>query len=526
MLRVIEWFAGIGSQHQALKNIGVQHEVVAISEIDKYACTSYEALHGKFLNLGDITKVEDFPTADLWTYSFPCQDISVAGKLAGLEEGTRSGLLWEIERLLLKAKQEDRLPKYLLLENVKNLVGKKFKPSFDKWLEFLKGLGYTNYYQVLNAKNYGIPQHRERVFCVSILGEHKQYEFPKPMELKLRLRDMLEDKVDSKYYISTEKALKMLKSHYQMRGKSIMDEKSISRTLCARDYKEPRCVVVGTLNDDKYSKMIESSRRVHSPDGIAPTIHTCGGGNTEPKVAVKERFYKQALETVVENDCKEGDIVDAYNKRVNKSGISPTITTRPEGFKTAILPVVAAMRGRNPDNPSSREKGIPTEQRLEINKKGTSNTITTVQKDNLIVCEERTDEGVRFFNGEVCGTLRTIDSGGDKRVIEVGGLYTEDSERFHRPPLDDLSRTLKAGLHDAGVQIDDGVEVRIRKLTPRECFRLMGWKDEQIDKIQRAGLSNSQMYKQAGNGIVVDVLEKIFFNLFKENSDGNKENGC
>ena len=516
MLKVIEWFAGIGSQHQALVNIGVPHEVVAISEIDKYACKSYEALHGRVTNLGDITKVEDFPTADLWTYSFPCQDISVAGKLAGLEEGTRSGLLWEIERLLLKAQLENRLPKYLLLENVKNLIGKKFKPSFDKWLEFLSGLGYTNYYQVLNAKNYGIPQNRERVFCVSILGEHKPYEFPKPIELRLKLKDMLEEEVDEKFYISTEKALRMLQSHYVQRKKNIMDANKVSTTLCARDYKEPRCVVVGNLQDEKYSKMIESSRRVYSSEGIAPTIHTCGGGNTEPKVAVKERFYKQALETAVENECKEGDIVDPYNKKVNRSGIAPTITTRPEGFKTAILPVVAAMRGRNPDNPSSRIAGEPTEQRLEINKKGTSNAITTVQKDNLIVCEERTDEGIRFFNGKICGTLRTIDSCGDKRVIEVGGLYTEDSERFHRPPLEDLSRTLKAGLHDAGVQIDDGVEIRIRKLTPKECLRLMGWKDEQIDRIKNAGISNSQMYKQAGNGIVVDVLEQIFFKLFKE----------
>ena len=181
-MKIIELFAGIGSQHQALKNLHIEHEVVAISEIDKYAVQSYTALHGQPNNLGDITKIKELPKADLWTYSFPCQDISVAGKQAGIKEGTRSGLLYEVERLLLKAKENNTLPKYLLLENVKNLVGKQFKPQFDKWLEFLSGLGYMNYWQVLNAKHYGIPQNRERVFAVSILGG-VYYKFPEKLEL-------------------------------------------------------------------------------------------------------------------------------------------------------------------------------------------------------------------------------------------------------------------------------------------------------------------------------------------------------
>lgn len=124
-LRLIELFAGIGSQTQALTNIGIAHRVVAISEIDKYAIQSYEAMHGKANNLGDIRKIEELPDADLWTYSFPCQDISVAGKGAGIKEGTRSGLLFEVERLLRVASEKGTLSKYLLLENVKNLVSKK-----------------------------------------------------------------------------------------------------------------------------------------------------------------------------------------------------------------------------------------------------------------------------------------------------------------------------------------------------------------------------------------------------------------
>ena len=144
MLRVFEAFAGYGSQSIALRNLGIEYEVVAISEIDKYAIKAYEAIHGPTNNLGDICKIDpsDIPGHDLFTYSFPCQDLSVAGKQAGLGKGTRSGLLYECEKII-----EAKKPKYLLLENVKNLVGKKFKPEFDKWLEYLEGLGYTNYWQ-------------------------------------------------------------------------------------------------------------------------------------------------------------------------------------------------------------------------------------------------------------------------------------------------------------------------------------------------------------------------------------------
>ena len=131
-LRLIELFAGIGSQTQALTNIAVPHTVVGISEIDKYAIQSYEAMHGKVNNFGDIRAIKELPSADLWTYSFPCQDISVAGKGAGIKEGTRSGLLFEVERLLNIANEKGTLPKYLLLENVKNLVSKKFKAEDRK----------------------------------------------------------------------------------------------------------------------------------------------------------------------------------------------------------------------------------------------------------------------------------------------------------------------------------------------------------------------------------------------------------
>ena len=144
-IKVFEAFAGVGAQRMALRNLGIDFEVVGICEIDKFALKSYEAIHGECNNFGDISKVNpnELPNMDLFTYSFPCQDLSIAGKKEGLKEGTRSGLLYECEKII-----EIKKPKYLLLENVKNLVGKQFKNDFDKWLNYLESLGYKNYWKV------------------------------------------------------------------------------------------------------------------------------------------------------------------------------------------------------------------------------------------------------------------------------------------------------------------------------------------------------------------------------------------
>lgn len=639
-LRLIELFAGIGSQTQALTNIGIAHRVVAISEIDKYAIQSYEAMHGKANNLGDIRKIEELPDADLWTYSFPCQDISVAGKGAGIKEGTRSGLLFEVERLLCVASEKGTLPKYLLLENVKNLVSKKFKADFDKWLDFLSELGYTNYWKVLNAKDYGIPQNRERVFCVSIRGEHEPFVFPKPKELTIRLRDMIDETVDERFYLKESTIRSILRSTFNSRRDSIRPGDGLANTLLARDWRGPQCVQVGEVVGGKWDKMHDISKRVYEPDGIAPTVHCQQGGNTELKIAEdfvlgglqkhqtprtdgisptlteamgkgggqtpiiidtaepKERFYKQAFETLKENECEVGDTIDAFNKKVNKSGVCPTLTTRPEGFKTAILPVVGAMRGRNPEDPSDRTAGVPTEQRLEINEKGFCNALTTVQKDNLVIEEDKQDYVSRRYNEfieekgyvpemfvaynkteikDVAPTLtgQCSSPSGSSAVLKLevedvkvlapnnwghkagdGTITRERTEKEIVPALQasagqtqqsylKVKVANKKGYEEARPgdyvnitypgsktkrgRVGNGVahtltcgdgnaviteNVRIRKLTPRECLRLMGWKDEQIDKIVAAKISGTQQYRQAGNGIVVQVLESIFKALF------------
>lgn len=208
MLTVNELFAGIGAFRKALIRLGIPHEVVGISEIDKYAIKSYNAIYGETRNYGDISKVERLDYADLWTYGFPCQDISLAGQLKGIVKGeTRSGLLYEVQRLLAQAQSDDQLPKYLIMENVKNLVGKKFRADFDSWLEWLDELGYNNYWKVLNAVDYGIPQNRERVFCVSIRKDiDTGYTFPSPIESATVLMDKLEpvEDIDEKYFLSSE----------------------------------------------------------------------------------------------------------------------------------------------------------------------------------------------------------------------------------------------------------------------------------------------------------------------------------
>ena len=414
MLRVFEAFAGYGSQSIALKNLGIEYEVVAISEIDKYAIKAYEAIHGPTNNLGDICKINpsDIPDHDLFTYSFPCQDLSVAGKQAGLGKGTRSGLLYECEKII-----EAKKPKYLLLENVKNLVGKKFKPQFDEWLDYLESLGYTNYWQVLNAKDYGVPQNRERVFVVSILGEHEPYEFVDKMPLDKCIADILEDEVDEKYYVS----------------KDIQDKfrpnKNIKDTIDSP-------VRLGGLFDTDKSKHQAGS--VWDTEKISPTLDTMQGGWRQPCII-------DTINVIGKLDCKGW--YDIETRVHDTNGIFPTVETR---NRAKIL------------IPQATKKGY-----IEMDLPG----VCDLSYPNSKTRRGRVQEG-----GKVSPTLTT--SSQDICYIEPS--------------------------------------YKIRKLTPRECFRLMGMSDDDIDKIQAAGISNTQQYKMAGNSIVVNVLEAIFKNLFME----------
>ena len=215
-IRLIELFGGVGSQAMALRNIGADFEHYRLVEWDKYPVASYNAIHGTNFQPMDITKIhgEDLGIIEtlnycyIMTYSFPCQDLSVAGKMAGMSKGsgTRSGLLWEVERLL---NEVENLPQVLLMENVPQVHSVKNMPDFQKWIDFLSSKGYSNYWQDLNARDYEVPQNRQRCFMVSILGG-KTYKFPEKKPLKTVMKDCLEDCVDDKYYITSEKAKKLV----------------------------------------------------------------------------------------------------------------------------------------------------------------------------------------------------------------------------------------------------------------------------------------------------------------------------
>lgn len=207
-IRLIELFAGIGSQAKALKNIGVDFEHYKICEFDKYAVTSYNAIHGTNFTTSDITKLSalDLGIVDtdkyeyIMTYSFPCTDLSKAGAIKGMNKGsgTRSSLLWEVERLLDECNE---LPQVLLMENVPQVLSDKNIEIFNLWRKKLKLLGYSNFYQCLNAKDYGVPQSRNRCFMISLLGEFG-FAFPSKIKLNKTLVDYLEKNVNKKYYIS------------------------------------------------------------------------------------------------------------------------------------------------------------------------------------------------------------------------------------------------------------------------------------------------------------------------------------
>ena len=461
-IRLIELFAGIGSQAKALTNLGAAFEHYRICEFDKYAVTSYNAIHGTNFQPSDITKLkgEDLGIVDtdkycyLLTYSFPCQDLSNAGKGKGMEKGsgTRSGLLWEVERLLTETKE---LPTVLVMENVPQVASQKNIQDFAKWIAFLDELGYKSKWAMLNAKDYGIPQNRERCFMVSILGDY-YYEFPSKIPLKKRLKDMLEDSVNERYYLSETAVKGCLNTTFNCSrlGARTESKDGVMPTLCARGYKDPKLVIedarlmqVAQLTDKKYNEM---TGRVYSDEGLCPTIRTMQGGCLEPKVA-------------------EPIVWDGYNQRVRAESECVVTITQNVGADLK-------RNGQGIIEPLEKYE-LSDKMKAYINsyddkyKVGDGNLV--VNRD--VACSKTTREG------------STRADASDYISNEFG-----DNENI------------------AG---KDVVPYRIRKLTPKECWRLMGFADEDVDSAISAGMSNAQLYKQAGNSIVVNVLEAIFGEL-------------
>ena len=377
-IRLIELFGGISCQAQALLNLGVDFENYRYCDFDKYACQSHNEIMGTNDKPSDITKWkgEDLGVCDtdkycyIMTYSFPCTDLSTAGKMAGMERGsgTRSGLLWEVERLL---KECNELPQVILMENVPQVHGKKNKASFDEWCQFLESLGYKNYWKDLNAKDYGVPQSRNRCFMVSLLGDYS-YEFPDPIELKLKLQDLLEDEVDEKYYIGDKMVNYISATNDKWLGNNGNNSCINRECACTKTTREGQ---TRADTSDYICKQLPVNYKLNQVAQINDNLKT-----------------QLCNKLIQEGKVKENDVIrHSYStskngKCIQSNNESPTLDTR---------------------------------------------------CDCLGVCKN----------------------------------------------------------------------YRIRKLTPTECLRLMGVRDEYS---KRMTCSNAQKYKQAGNGIVVDVLMAIF----------------
>lgn len=448
-VRLIELFAGIGSQHQALKNLGVKINRSTIVEWQVNSIQAYNDIHirkyddwtqgitkeelayrlnqlgvsidynepvkfeslmrkgedwlrnvynniintnnkvnimsvkGSHLNIVDTDKYDY-----ILTYSFPCQDLSKAGLRKGMSnKTTRSGLLWEVERILSECKE---LPQILLMENVPDVIGSKFISDFQRWEERLTELGYSNHTEILNSKDFGIPQNRERAFMVSILGS-SLYKFPQKQPLKLRLKDMLEKEVDDKYYLSDTTIERISQWKAQQDPFETMektDKLGISPTLTARDYKDPKKI-------------------------------------TEPSLVIPE-------------DTKQG-----YALAYEGDGI---YTNRPE-----------------------QKRGVVQKQMIQTIKANSNDVGVVVYDDYNSTIRKDQD------------TIRTL-------TTNIGN---------------DAPRN--------GYKLIEN-QLRIRKLTPKECYRLMGFGDEAFAFAQ-PNQSNSSLYHQAGDSIVVNVLMELFRGL-------------
>ena len=307
--KLFESFSGIGCQRMAFDRLGIDYEMVGISEIDKYALQSYMAIHGETKNFGSICDIKgsDLPQIDVFTWSFPCTDLSRAGSQKGLQGGTRSGLVYEVLRILHECEEIGNKPTVLIMENVVDLVQTKFIREFNEIQLELEQLGYKNYVDTLNAKEYGVAQNRDRVFMVSILGDY-YYEFPKPFPLEKKWEDYKEYNVDEKYYINSE-----LSEHIEKTG------------VDRGNY----------IQYDRYNGEFESLSMVWRD--IAPTLHTkCN----EIKMEVEEDSYLVILE-----DCGK--------KLVKKTDVALTLMARDyKGFgnqgMTAVVEKTKRVRRLTP----------------------------------------------------------------------------------------------------------------------------------------------------------------------------------
>ena len=451
MIKVGSDFSGVGAFDQTLKRLGINYETIFACDMDKYARQTYIHNYGKPKYYPENVYDREIPkySLDIYMTSPPCQAFSLAGKRKG--EDDKRGILFYNSHEFIKKNN----PRYFIFENVKGLLSDDGGKTFARWIDYLGGksvngnpvifpheesVPYHVYHKVLNAKNYGVPQNRERVFIIGIRDdEDNNFSFPKEIPLTKRLKDVLEENVDEKYFLS-EKLLNFFIKHtekHQAKGNGFKfkpkEEESIAQAVTTK---------AGTRLDDNYLQVKSATSKGYELAEIGEDSINFEHPNSKTR------------------RCRVG------------VGVGQTLTT---SCNQGVA--IGAIRGRNIDNPKSRESGLPTTQMLEINENGTANCLTTVQKDNVVV-----------YSG--------ISVHPFSRKMEF--------DRFKDRPCPTLLATdYKA---PKCVQYSD---YRIRKLTPRECFRLMDFPDS----FDFSCVSDSQAYKQAGNSIVVNVLSEIIKKL-------------
>lgn len=540
-LRLVELCSGIGAQAKGIEKTGLfQVESVATADLDKEVVVSYAAIHcgltneliesyenypskeemaaeltAKRLgydfkndkpydwyklsrkkdktkgiekywladhlshNLGDMMQIDALPDCDFLTYSCPCTDLSIAGHQEGLKwtcqdcghtydpaaysveerylcpvcgskhvKSTRSGLLYEVERLLVTAKQNGSLPKYLLMENVDALVSKKYIDSFNNWLERLENLGYHSYYQVINAKNAGVPQNRKRIFVFSILKEIDtgKFTFPVPFDNGIRLKDVLEDTVEERYYLSDEKVASFLGNLIKTE-----DEDTVSVKQATKDG-YIKCDLPGVA-DLSYPESTTRRGRVQENGTVSPTLTASQTG------ICKLEKTNEVLQIGNIAEGKSGWDNPQTGRIYSAEGCSPTLNTCNGG-------------GHEP--------------KILIDCDKSHNSPQIIERANCITARE--DRGISNHKSEGTAVIEKI--GNDNLVMEGEILLPY---------------------------------IRIRKLTPKECHRLMGFDDIDVDRCKAVGMSDAQGYKQAGNSIVTNVIALIAEHFYKAQYDESYE---
>lgn len=493
---MVTTFSGIGAQERGFINSGLfDVDVIATSDIDKEAILSYAAIHcglteemvesynqypnkeqmiselkeknigydflknkefdwdrlgrrkGKHIekywlalklanNLGDITKVENLPTCDILTFSFPCQSISIAGRQEGIISGeTRSGLVYEIVRLIENAKDNNMLPKYLMLENVSALVSKKFIKDFENLNSFFEKVGYNVYWSLINGKDCGIPQNRNRCFGIYIRKDIDtgKMDFPMPFDNGVRLKDVLEESVDEKYYLSDE-VVKRFK-------------------ITDMEFKDNIVGLTQTASGKTHQKDV-----VFNQNGIVSNLLATD--------------YKQPKQICIDKSIKDTRAIEYANCLTAREdrGVS---NRKSEG--TAVLEQVGQIYGTE---------------------------------------KEPNPQAGQIYSSECLSPTLDTCSGGNRmpKILQRPRGFNKGGEFEDCPSITSHSWETNNVLSNG---------IRIRKLTPIECWRLMGFDDIDCDNATKIGVSDSQLYKQAGNSIITNCVELLAEHLYKAQYDND-----